>query len=197
MGRVDNAVAGRSVAPTRGGNLLMGQQPSAAARIVMSPNDKGVWTLQGPPKLAAVAPGSEGGRAVTADLQRMIEHNHEVRPPASVIDDLRGQWQVPRARGQGVHGRRRSANAARHQCPPADEGRPHLDTEPIRAGRGRGRLPAVHGQGSSWPTCSSTSGSLGGCAHPHPDSADVAEPPVNRPIGPVHRVVRPRTPLMR
>ena len=92
---VDNAFAGRSVAPTRGGNLLMGQQPSAAARIVMSPNDKGVWTLQGPPKLAAVAPGSEGGRAVTADLQRMIEHNHEVRPPASVIDDLRVNGKYP------------------------------------------------------------------------------------------------------
>ena len=92
---VDNAFAGRSVAPTRGGNLLMGQQPSAAARIVMAPNKNGVWTLQGPPRLTGVVPGSEEGQAVTADLQRMIKHSHEMRPPASVIDDLRVNGKYP------------------------------------------------------------------------------------------------------
>ena len=83
---------------------------------------------------------------MTADLRRMIEHSHENRPPASVIDDLRVNGKYP-VRGYKVF------TAGRDQ--PTPEGirvlqgmKSNRNWMPSQSelDRGRGRLPAVHGQ---------------------------------------------------
>ena len=57
---VDNAFAGRSVAPTRGGNLLMGQQPSAASAHRADPQGRRV-DAAGATETDGRRPGEQGG----------------------------------------------------------------------------------------------------------------------------------------